>query len=220
MNRHDRLKSLFGEILKEVQANPNFAARIARVLDADQPATHTPGQKGRRSPGVLDPFPLYQQGEAVLQARLAELSVEQLKDIVAEHGMDRSKLAMKWKTKEKLIPFIVTTIASRARTGDAFRSPTVVSQDSPPSGPPVRVPIDSVDTDAVREMLRAADVIVALDPKTNYSEQLYGQHSLARVRSPGAPPYHIQQVEIEVDAASVGQLEKARAAIDAAKGRP
>jgi hypothetical protein len=37
--------------------------------------------------------------------------------------MDRSKLAMKWKTKDRLVELIVSTVASRARKGDAFRDP-------------------------------------------------------------------------------------------------
>jgi len=50
------------------------------------------------------------------------LNIEELKDIVAEQGMDRSKLARKWKNKERLINLIVTAVESRMRKGDAFRT--------------------------------------------------------------------------------------------------
>ena len=50
-----------------------------------------------------------------------ELDTEQLKDIVAEHGMDTAKLAMKWKSSERLIEFIVSTVEARADKGRAFR---------------------------------------------------------------------------------------------------
>lgn len=51
---------------------------------------------------------------------LAGLSVEELKDIVAEHGMDSAKLAMRWKKPAKLIDLIVAKVDARARKGYAF----------------------------------------------------------------------------------------------------
>jgi hypothetical protein len=90
----------------------------------------------------------------------------------------------------------------------------------PASGPPVRVSIDGVDTDAVREILKAADIIFITDPKVNFWKQLFGQHSVAHVRPFGSRPYQIKQVEIEVDSTSATHLEKAKAAIVAAKGTP
>lgn len=121
MNIEDRLACLFTEIQREVQRNPDFAERIAKVFDTDK--TAEPVRPHRRSPGILDPFEVIQIGEEALKARLEGLDVEQLKDIVAEHGMDRSKLAMKWKTKDRLISLIVSTVASRVRKGEAFREP-------------------------------------------------------------------------------------------------
>jgi len=50
------------------------------------------------------------------------LNIEQLKDMVAEHGMDQAKLAMKWRTSDRLVDLIASTVAARARKGDAFRS--------------------------------------------------------------------------------------------------
>jgi hypothetical protein len=37
--------------------------------------------------------------------------------------MDRTKLAMKWKDKPRLVELIVSTVESRAQKGDAFRAP-------------------------------------------------------------------------------------------------
>jgi hypothetical protein len=121
MTIEERVASLFAEIQREVQRNPDFAARIAKVLDGER--SEESGRPHRRAPGVLDPFETIQQGEEILKSRLEGLDVEQLKDIVAEHGMDRSKLAMKWKTKDRLIALIVSTVANRARKGEAFREP-------------------------------------------------------------------------------------------------
>ncbi len=57
----------------------------------------------------------------MLRTRLDELNIDELKDIVAEQGMDRSKLAMKWKKKDRIINLIITAVESRIHKGDAFR---------------------------------------------------------------------------------------------------
>jgi len=50
------------------------------------------------------------------------LSVEQLKDIVSEHALDSSRLALKWKSADRLVELIVATVRSRIEKGDAFRT--------------------------------------------------------------------------------------------------
>jgi hypothetical protein len=47
--------------------------------------------------------------------------------MIAEQGMDRTKLARKWKAKDRLIQLIVTSVKSRAQKGDAFRGGTAPS---------------------------------------------------------------------------------------------
>ena len=76
---------------------------------------------GRRAVGVLDPYTLYtERGERELEKMLHELTVEQLKDIISEHGMDRDKLAMKWKTPDRLIERIIETVRARLTKGEVF----------------------------------------------------------------------------------------------------
>ena len=55
------------------------------------------------------------------RACLGELSLDQLKDVVAEHGMDPSRLAIRWKTPARLIDLIATTVRDGAEKGDVFR---------------------------------------------------------------------------------------------------
>lgn len=122
----DRLQAVFSEILEEADANPAFAERLARAMEEPHRGrSASPRQagrrRGRRPPGVLDPFAAHSAGgETELREALGRLDIEQLKDIVAEHGMDTSKLALKWKTPERLIDLIATTVDSRARKGQAF----------------------------------------------------------------------------------------------------
>src|SRR5687768_11690591 len=49
----------------------------------------------RRTPAVLDPVDLASGGRENLRSALAPLDIERLKDIVAQFGMDPSKLVMK-----------------------------------------------------------------------------------------------------------------------------
>lgn len=131
------LRTLFGAILSEAEQNPAFAARLEQALRTMSPAPSAGAgaapvaapsapaaakkRAGRRAAGVLDPFAVDQEGEGVLRARLAALSLDELKDIVAEHGMDPSKLAMKWKKPDRLADLIATTVRERLHKGDAFR---------------------------------------------------------------------------------------------------
>lgn len=123
-----RIRAFVNVLIEEATDNRRFAANLAGALesaiatsDGDRPG---PAPRGnRRPPGMLDPFEFYERGgEHVLRDELARLDVEQLKDVIAEHGMDRTKLAMKWRTSDRLIALIVETVDARARKGDAFRT--------------------------------------------------------------------------------------------------
>ena len=77
---------------------------------------------GRRTPAVLDPVELARQGEDVLRAQLNMLNREQLRDVVAQYGMDPGRLVMKWKDTNRVMDRIVELALTRATKGDAFRS--------------------------------------------------------------------------------------------------
>jgi len=133
MTLQEKLKALLDEVLAEVERNPAFRERLSQLLEG-QP-TIAPQQlkrSARRQPGKFDPMAVYRDQPQELTARLEALSVEELKDIVAEGGMDRAKLAMKWKDKQRLIELIVNTVKSRDQKGDAFRAPGGVPPNSSP----------------------------------------------------------------------------------------
>ena len=87
------------------------------------------GRSGRRSPGAIDPFTVYaDMGESGLRHALASLDLEQLRDIIAQHGMDHDRLAMKWKRPDRVIARIVERVEAVSSKGFAFRSD---AEDSP-----------------------------------------------------------------------------------------
>ncbi|MGD0488630.1 MAG: hypothetical protein ABSB94_15735 [Syntrophorhabdales bacterium] len=59
-------------------------------------------------------------GESVLRQRLETLDLQTLKGIVRQHGFDASKLAEKWRRKERLIDLIIERASARSDKGKVF----------------------------------------------------------------------------------------------------
>lgn len=124
-----RLLELARAVADEAERNPAFAQRVEAVFGLEQARTDGKGAKRagsrrRRPPAVFDPVAVLRvEGAPGLRSRLSGLKLEQLKDMVAQYGMDPGKLVMKWKTWERVADRIVELSANRAQKGDAFREP-------------------------------------------------------------------------------------------------
>ena len=128
------LHRLFSAIKEEVDRNPSFERSVSAALGLEEvprnelagvpPAERrtTATRGNRRPPGPFDPFSVYfDEGEETLRERLAGLTVEELKNIVSEHGMDTAKLALKWRSTQRLIDLVMDRVLERSTKGDAFR---------------------------------------------------------------------------------------------------
>lgn len=115
------IRQIFAEFQREVETNDALRQRLSALLPGPDRPPAAPKKANRRKPGVLDPLKVFRESPNDLKPRLEVLGLEELKDIVAEQGMDRSKLAMKWKTKDRLIELILAQVKSRVEKGDAFR---------------------------------------------------------------------------------------------------
>ena len=132
MNLKGTLNKLVRAIAEEAERNPEFARRLEDALGVSEPKPQEKVEKKfrptgsrpahRRAPAVLDPVELARQGEPALRARLGELTLEQLKDIVADYGMDPGKLVLKWKTPDRIIGRIIEVSIGRAKKGQGFLS--------------------------------------------------------------------------------------------------
>lgn len=138
----ERLAQLCEIVADEAERNSGFRRRLEEALSPRQadlpvaredrarasksrdsgPITDFIRKGGRRTPAVLDPLGLARQGEEVLRRQLSLLDLEQLKDVVAEYGMDPGKLVMKWKDTIRIIDRIVELSLARSTKGDAFRA--------------------------------------------------------------------------------------------------
>lgn len=138
----ERLAELCEIVADEAERNTEFRRRLEEVLSprpvnlsvdrgdhvresksrGDRPITDFARKRGRRTPAVLDPLGLARQGEDVLRKELSSLDIEQLKDVVAQYGMDPGKLVMKWKDTARIIDRIAELSLARSTKGDAFRA--------------------------------------------------------------------------------------------------
>ena len=98
-------------------------ADLIETIAADTPlAGQQAGGKRKRMPSVLDPYALArQEGETALRARLANLDVDQLKDLVHDYGMDYDHRAMRWTDQQRLIGRIIERVDFGTTQGSAFR---------------------------------------------------------------------------------------------------
>lgn len=113
----------FARALKEALANPsNELPDDGGRGESRATSPQRRRARNRRPPGVIDPFAAYSEGgEPNLRGVLQRLDLEQLRDIVAEHGMDNDRLAMKWKDEQRVIDRIVDRVVARSAKGSAFR---------------------------------------------------------------------------------------------------
>jgi hypothetical protein len=118
------LASIFAELLQEVETNPALRERIERHLAQEPrptlPTTETK-RRNRRSAPAVDPYVLFQQGEPTLRDALAKLDIEQIKDVISAFALDSTRLALKWKDRERLVELVVGGVRTRLEKGDAFR---------------------------------------------------------------------------------------------------
>jgi hypothetical protein len=129
MSLRKTLSAFVSAIVEETEKNASFRVNVERALGinvrADVPEARAAGtakkKGGRRTPAVFDPVEVAREGESALRARVGALTLEQLRDIVAQYGMDPGKLVMKWKDSNRVIDRIVELALARAAKGDAFR---------------------------------------------------------------------------------------------------
>jgi hypothetical protein len=128
MKLRTKLMDVAKAVADAAERDPELADQLAAIFGAG-PATKPEPEpsagarpKNRRPPAVLDPVAVAREGEAALRERLTPLSFDQLRDIIADYGMDPGKLVMKWKDPARVLNRIVEVSLQRASKGDAFRA--------------------------------------------------------------------------------------------------
>jgi len=124
------LNDLVRVVADEAERNNGFRVRLESVLNVDH--TSASGEDvvsldvkrrgGRRPAALINPVEIARKGEAHLRAELLRLDLEQLRDVVAQFGMDPGKLVMKWKDTARVMDRIVEIAVARAAKGDVFKA--------------------------------------------------------------------------------------------------
>lgn len=127
MKLRTKLLDLAKAVADAADRDPELASRLSEIFGAATAAPKrpepAPGRaKNRRPAAVLDPVVVVGEGEDALRSQLSALSLDQLRDVVAEYGMDQGKLVMKWKDPVRIIDRIVEIAVARAQKGHAFRA--------------------------------------------------------------------------------------------------
>ena len=112
--------SLSSCIANEIERNDAFAKKVGALFEDVHVSAAKTKKSNRRAPAKIDAFALYEDGIETLRTALEALGTEELKDVIAANGMDPARLAMKWKSRERLITHIIDMTQKRASHGDAF----------------------------------------------------------------------------------------------------
>jgi len=136
-----KLQALVRVITDEAARNPEFNQKLCEAIgfesqrrDEDRAKDSRP--RRRRAPAAFDPVAMLREHNVQqLRSQLSKLDLEQLKDIVAQYGMDTEKLVMKWRTPKRIVDRIVDISTKRVQKGDAFRDGTRTALESDQSTP-------------------------------------------------------------------------------------
>ncbi len=100
-------------------------------VDAPEAAPLANPPKRRRRPSPLDPYAVVaDDGVEGLRQRLQPLDIEELKDIIAEYGMNHDGRAMSWKDHRRFVDRIIEKVDFGTTQGSAFRSATTKGDDA------------------------------------------------------------------------------------------
>lgn len=133
------LTKLFQVVAEEAARTPRFAKALATAFTvapssdggeqvASVAAPKAPARKRApaakkvsRQPGVFDPFVvLNDEGEDALAAKLRELTIDQLRDIIAEQDIDTRRETGRKRSPEAITVWTVDRVKALASKGSVF----------------------------------------------------------------------------------------------------
>ncbi|HET8906445.1 MAG TPA: hypothetical protein VFN11_05720 [Ktedonobacterales bacterium] len=125
---------LLRELAERAERDPAFGAQVAAavrasgLLDVVQ-TPEAPQAKSVATPKhtradiseIPDPFHLFRQhGDAGLRARLEQLDIAALRQIVRAHRLDPARISARWTNRDRVVALIVDQVRARSNHGRAF----------------------------------------------------------------------------------------------------
>jgi hypothetical protein len=116
-----RVARILRTLSRKIEENPDILNDMGLSL-RDIP---TAIRKKKKEELAID-FDIFQifsdKGEETLRHKLGLLDLRSLIRIVRQHGFDPSKLAEKWKKKERLVNLILERVSARSDKGKVFKN--------------------------------------------------------------------------------------------------
>jgi hypothetical protein len=105
-------------LARKVEENPDLLKDMELSL-GDIPAVK---RKEKELPINFDIFQIFAEGgEMALRQKLETFDLRTLKRIIRQHGFDPSKLAEKWRKKERILSLIIERVSARSDKGKVFK---------------------------------------------------------------------------------------------------
>lgn len=125
-----RLRAAHAQLTRQASVQEELGRRLQAMK---RPAR----AKGARRVGPWDPLPIFMEnGEGGLRERLSTLDLEQLRDIIAEGGMDPGRTLGRTTDRKRLEDWIVRRVSDRSTKGRAFRAPPTPEHRTPAKAAP------------------------------------------------------------------------------------
>jgi len=124
MSDKDSAKDV-ARILRMLAEGIERKPELLKDLGLEKVAIVSERGKTAQKPVDVDVFGVFSQGgEKALRDSLNSLELNALRRIVRHHSFDPSKLAEKWKNKERLVNLIIDRVSARSDKGKAFKDYT------------------------------------------------------------------------------------------------
>ncbi|MBT9141120.1 MAG: hypothetical protein DDT30_01707 [Dehalococcoidia bacterium] len=116
-----RVSRILKLLSEKIEENPDILKGMGLSF-GDIPIISRKKKKMEEPPIDFDIFQIFAEGgELALRQKLELLDLRTLKRIVGQHGFDPSKLAEKWRKKERLLNLIIERVSARSDKGRVFK---------------------------------------------------------------------------------------------------
>ena len=119
------VKALVKPLVQAMLTDPEILQSLATVVPKEEGGKTITAKKTTRktkTPAVLNPFEVAQEGMDALKAKIEQLEVSQLKDIIRDYDLDPYKKVSSCRKAEKFINHILETVESRLKAGSGYKN--------------------------------------------------------------------------------------------------
>ncbi|TVY08650.1 hypothetical protein [Paenibacillus cremeus] len=122
-----QLASIFIKLAEKIEQDEQFAGWLFEgtclIAEKSRKSKAGPGQSNEpvTAPMIPDVIAIFsKEGPDALRERLNGCELDTLREIVLANGWDPAKKVRKWKTKHKIVAYIVDTVSKQMSKGKAF----------------------------------------------------------------------------------------------------